>query len=374
MDDFRRIAILGLGLMGGSMALALKGAGYRGKIVGFDLCQETIKKGLGIGAIDMGASSPEEAVQEADLVIMAVPIGSYQELFQRISPYLDKSTVVTDLGSVKGHVVRLAEVYLPKEIQFIGGHPMAGSEKGGLMAATGTLFENAYYFLTPTPNTTSQVMEQIKGLIQGIGAYPIPVDPLEHDKIAASISHIPHLTAVLLVYLLQTDSHLAYLPFVGGGFRDTTRIASGNPEMWKDIFFYNKEEMIQGIEKLESSLERFKGYLKEEARVEMLQTLREVKAVRDGIPYGLPDYIPPLFDLIIDIEDRPGSLGELTGLLGDNNINIKEIEILHAREEEKGAIRVGFKTAADEKKALELLKRGSFPSIYRRGVGENVKD
>ncbi len=360
MEIFRKITVIGMGLIGGSMALALKRVNYGAWIVGYDLSIDSLESALRAGAIDQIAKSIQEAVRDSELVVLAVPVGHYGAIMRAMAPHLGKGVIVTDVGSVKGHVCQLAADILPETAVFIGGHPMAGSEQGGFTAATPTLFENAYYFVTPQNNTSEDGLSRLRDLIQAMGAYPIPLKGAEHDKIAATISHIPHLAAVILVGLLESDERLSYQSFVGGGFRDTTRIASGSPEMWKDIFLYNRKEMLRGIQKLEQGIGEIKGYLEEKDEFNILRLLKNAKNTRDQIPHRLPDYIVPLYDIVIDLEDRPGAIGELTQLLGDNNINIKEIEVLHVREGERGAIRVGLETLEGEKQALELLKRRSF--------------
>ncbi|SDJ96570.1 prephenate dehydrogenase [Natronincola ferrireducens] len=372
MHPFNNIVIIGVGLIGGSIALSLKKAGYRGKIIGCDLSQEALEEAKALGVIDMGYSSLKDAVQGADLVIVATPVGYYSGIFKEIAPFLPKNVIVTDVGSVKGYVEKAASKDLPQDIQFIGGHPMAGSEKGGIKAATPFLYENAYYFLTPNSNTKEDTINKLKTFVEILGAYPVIVEPQQHDKIVALISHIPHLAAVLLANMLDRQNSISYIPFVGGGFRDTTRIAAGNPHMWKDIFFLNQTEVLEGIEALEDMLEEFKHLLKTQGYKGVLETLEKAKLIRDSIPHTYRDYIPPLYDLIIDVEDRPGILGELTQIIGNHKINIKEIEILHERQGEKGAVRIGLASKEEQEKAFYILREGGFPLTYRKGEIEDV--
>ena len=368
MQQFQQIVIIGMGLMGGSLALALKNNGYKGKIIGCDLSKATLVEAKGMGIIDEYHIKPGDAVLKADLIVLAIPVGGYINIFQEIGPYLAKDVIVTDLGSVKMEVERVAATFLPQGVQFLGGHPMAGSEKGGIKAATPFLFENAYYFLTPNKKTSRTSIRRVEKLVKNIGAYPVIMEANQHDKIVARISHLPHLTAVLLTSVLGRNNNISYLPFVGGGFRDSTRIASGNPQMWKDIFFSNQMEILKGIEIFEKLLQDFKEKLINEEDQLIFAILEEAKKLRDRMPHTGRDYIPPIYDLIIDAQDRPGVLGELTQIIGDKGINIKEIEILHARQGVKGAIRVGFATKEEEEKAFYLLKNGDFPLTYRKGV------
>ncbi|AOT70487.1 prephenate dehydrogenase [Geosporobacter ferrireducens] len=367
MDFFNKITFIGLGLIGGSMAAALKKRGYGGELVGYDASGDASIEGKKWGIIDHKADTLKDAVADADLVVLCTPIAAYAQILKEISPHLKNEAILTDVGSVKGCVADLVKGHINPNIQFIGGHPMAGSEKGGLKAASATLFENAYYFLTPGQETVNGTVAKMETFVKSLGAYPVVVGQREHDKITARISHIPHLAAVILTNLLDREGGVNSVAFAGGGFRDTTRIASGNPAMWKDIFFYNKEEMLQGIQSLEKMLSEFRELLEKKKEDQVLDLLNKAKFIRDGVPKGLPDYMPPLYDIVVDVEDRPGILGELTQLMGDHSMNIKEIEILHAREGEQGAVRMGFATAQEQEQAFLVLRGGGFSRTYMKG-------
>ncbi|MFZ5968702.1 MAG: prephenate dehydrogenase/arogenate dehydrogenase family protein [Bacillota bacterium] len=366
MDGFQRISIIGLGLMGGSFALALKNRKIPCKIVGYDTSSEYLMAAKASGAIDVAAAHMKEAVADAQLVVIAVPIGYYPEVFQGIADHLSPHCIVTDVGSVKSYVVEMAKQFLPDTIQFIGGHPMTGSEKGGFHAADPYLYENAYYFLTKESSTNMEALNQIELMIKTLGAFPVVSPPEEHDQIVSLISHLPHLIASVLVNMMDQNKGISYLPFVGGGFRDTTRIASGNPAMWKDIFFYNKDQVLKSISSFEVLLKTFRDSLESNHSDLIFKDLENAKLIRDSIPHQGRDYISPLFEIIVSVEDRPGVLAELTHVIGSNAINIKEIEILHARQEEKGAVRLAFASLSDRDAALAILKQGKFPHSYAK--------
>jgi len=360
MEEFQRISIIGMGLIGGSIALGLKRSGYLGEIVGQDVSLQSLELAEKIGAIDRYTTSLMEAVSDADLVVIAVPIGYYEDIFREISGFLKPYTVVTDVGSVKKHVMNLAAEYLPRHVQFLGGHPMAGSEKTGIRSASPNLFENAFYFLTPTETTSTQTIDKIKKLIEMIGVYPVIIDSDSHDHIVSLISHIPHLIAGMLVNLLDRSPDIPYLSYAGGGFRDATRIASGNPGMWKDILITNKNEIIKGIEELEQILMDFKKNLIVNDQQKIMDTLKRAKEIRDSIPKHVKDAIPAVYEVVLDVRDRPGILGEVTYLMGENSININEIEIVHAREGKNGAVRMGFSTAEEQKSAFYIFKEAGY--------------
>lgn len=371
MDQFDRIAIIGMGLIGGSLAIAIKKKGFNGKIIGSDRLASSLEKAKAMGTIDIAAKNIKEAVTDAKLVVIAVPIEYYSQIFEEIAPYLSRETIVTDMGSVKSHVNDIALEYLPNKANFVGGHPMAGSEKTGIKAATPFLYENVYYFLTPTEITSLEAVSKVRSLIEFIGAYPVMVSPEEHDSIAARISHLPHLMAVMLVNMLDKGKRADYLPFAGGGFRDTTRIASGNPDMYKNILRFNKDELIQCIEDFEKMLMDFKSILIKEEMNQIFQTLEKAKMIRDSIPRHSKDYMPPLYEIFVSEEDRPGILAKLTKLMGENNINISEIEIHNGREGKKGAIRIGIKSYKEGEKALSILKKENFVLSYSKRNNEN---
>ncbi len=367
MLSIEKITILGIGLIGGSIALGLKEGGYRGTIVACDLYKETLEEAMEIGAVDYVTLDPGEAVKDSDLVIIALPLGGYHKLLEGILPKLKATAIVTDVGSVKGFVKNIVDSTLGKEIQFIGGHPMAGSDKGGIKAASSILFENAYYFIAPEENTKAETIVIMKDFIRTLKAYPVLVTPSEHDKIVAQISHLPHLLAVLLVNMLDSGNGISYLPFVGGGFRDSTRIAAGNPDIWRDIFLYNKGELIDGINSFQEILSEYKSMLASENETALLQGLKKARLLRSSIQQHAAGYMPPLYEIIVGVADKPGVIGELTGIIGENKLNIKEIEILHSREGEEGAIRIGFEKSSEVERAIDILSACSYKILYKRG-------
>lgn len=352
--------------MGGSLALGLKRAGYRGCITGCGSSFPTLEEAQNLGAIDRISQSYGEAVQDADLVIIAAPLGYYENIFKSIAPCLKSDVVVTDIGSVKGYVMEAAETWLPGNICFIGGHPMAGSEKSGIKAASSVLYENAYYFICPGKGVPSEAVELIKAMVAMLKAYPVVIEAEMHDKIVAKISHLPHIVASSLVKVLESDGELSHMTFAGGGFRDTTRIASSEPNMWKDILLYNRQEVLSYIELLEKKLGSFKQILKAGRSDEIYDFFSQSKAIRDQLPAKIRGNITRLYEISISVEDRPGSLGKLTCLMGDHDINIKEIEVLHSRDGEEGAIRLAFDSLAFAEKALALLEKEKFKVTYYR--------
>ena len=364
MVNIKRISIIGLGLMGGSFALALKNRGFEGTIVGYDTSKNCVKEALRVQAIDIAANSLREAVTDVQIVVIAVPISKYEIILKEISPFLCANCIVTDVGSVKARAFQIANRLLPKHVHFIGGHPMTGSEKEGFKAADPFLYENAYYFLIFEKDTPINFVKTVEHVIKGLGAYTVYLSPEEHDLIVSRISHLPHIIAITLVNFIDKNKGISHLPFVGGGFRDTTRIASGNPNMWRDILFANKKEIIKSIESFQLLLDEFKYNLGHDKNEYIVRSLKNAKSIRDSIPYHGRDYMSPLFEIIVSIEDRPGTIAEITQLISSNNVNIKEIEILHSRQNEGGALRLAFESERDQSLVSKILKQNGFHNIY----------
>ena len=256
--SFNKISIIGVGLIGGSLGLALKGKKPNFKIVGIDK-QKIIEKAIARGAIDEGTVNPEEGVKEADIVIIATPVKTILDLLPKISPFLKKGCLVTDTGSTKGQIVGRANQVLSKDIFFVGGHPMAGSEKCGIEEANPHLFRNRTYILTPDKKSNLIAIDKIFSLIKMIGANRLVLDPFEHDRIVGAVSHLPQIVAVSLINsiseLALRGNNTNYFRAIGEGFKDMTRIASSPYKIWEDICVTNQENILKMIQE-------FKNYLK----------------------------------------------------------------------------------------------------------------
>jgi len=255
-SDFRKITIIGIGLIGGSLGLALKEKNPNFKIVGIDK-QEIIEKAIARSAIDEGTENLEEGIKEADIIIIATPIKTILNILTQINPFLKKGCIITDTGSTKKQIVERAEKVLSKDIFFIGGHPMAGSEKYGIDSANSHLFQEKTYILTPTKKSDSAALEKIFLLIKMVGANKLILDPLEHDRIVSAVSHLPQIIAVSLI---NTISELAlrgnnnYFKAVGKGFKDMTRIASSPYKIWEDICETNQQNILETIQEFRKYL------------------------------------------------------------------------------------------------------------------------
>jgi prephenate dehydrogenase len=257
-SDFKKITIIGVGLIGGSLGLALKERKPNFKIVGIDK-QEIIEKAIARGAIDEGTVNLEEGIKEADIIIIATPVKTILNILTQINPFLKKGCLVIDTGSTKQQIVQKANKALSKDVFFIGGHPMAGSEKCGIESANPHLFQDKTYILTPTKKSNFIAVEKISSLIKMIGANRLILDPIEHDRIVGAVSHLPQIIAVSLINtigeLALRGNNNNYFKAIGEGFKDMTRIASSPYKIWEDICDTNQENILEMIQE-------FRNYLK----------------------------------------------------------------------------------------------------------------
>jgi prephenate dehydrogenase len=262
----KKLVIFGVGLIGGSVALALKKAGYSLQIVGVGRTEESLKNALDLGVIDVATHRVVDALKDADIVLIATPVAQTSSILLSIKPYLAPNTVITDAGSTKGDVLRCAEEILgPQFNQFIGGHPIAGAEKSGVTAATADLYSNKNVVLTPTTITSKQVINAVTQLWQACGAKVSEMPAETHDSICAAVSHLPHLLAFALVDEIASRPNAQQLfSFAASGFRDFTRIAGSHPEMWRDISLANKEALLAELNAYETELSSLKTMLQNE--------------------------------------------------------------------------------------------------------------
>ena len=275
-----KLVIFGVGLIGGSVALALKKAGNSPQIVGVGRTEESLKTALELDVIDIATSNIQDALQNADLVIIATPVAQTPAILKSIKPYLSSKTIITDAGSTKGDVLYCAKEILGElSSQFIGGHPIAGAEKSGVTAAIATLYENKNIVLTPTADTSKQAIEMVTQLWQTCAAKVSIMSADTHDNIFAAVSHLPHLLAFALVDNIAARPNAEQLfSFAANGFRDFTRIAGSHPEMWRDISLANKDALLIELDAYETHLSSIKKML-QHGDGASLQTLFERASV-----------------------------------------------------------------------------------------------
>ena len=278
LNNLDRIAIVGVGLLGGSIGLALRARGYRGVRVGIGRRMSSLRKALACEAVDEVTRDIAQGVVGARLVILCTPIGRFETLIPAMVAGLDADAYVTDVASTKAEVVRMAEKLLPRSVRFVGSHPMAGSEKTGVEFARADLFDRALCVVTPRPTTPPATARWMRQFWEAIGGESVVVDPARHDKLLAHVSHLPHAVATALVSMA---AHHSAIDLAGPGFADTTRIASGDPAMWTDIFRTNRRAMLQAIDHLVRELGRFRRFVERDDDDAIFRWLTDNKKTRD---------------------------------------------------------------------------------------------
>lgn len=262
----KKIVIFGVGLIGGSVALALKKAGSNAEIVGVGRSTESLQTAMDLGVIDVASSSVATAVENADVILIATPVAQTPDILSAIKPHLNSNTVITDAGSTKSDVLAYAKQVLgDKAGQFVGGHPIAGAEKSGVTAAKADLYVNKNVILTPVPENSAEAISRVKALWQLCGANVSDMTAATHDSVFAAVSHLPHLLAFALVDDIASRPNAEQLfSFAASGFRDFTRIAGSHPEMWRDISLANKTALLAELTAYQAELAQLKQLLETE--------------------------------------------------------------------------------------------------------------
>jgi prephenate dehydrogenase len=265
-STLKKLVIFGVGLIGGSVALALKQAGLNTHIVGVGRTRESLDEALKLNIIDEAQSDVATALQGADVVLIAAPVAQTRQILSAIKPYLTSEMVITDAGSTKGDVIQAAQQVLDTQFsQFVGGHPIAGAEKSGAAAARADLYQDKNVIITPTDITSSHAAEVVRRLWQACGGLVSTMPPTQHDRIFAAVSHLPHLLAFALVDELASRPNAEQLfSFAASGFRDFSRIAGSHPEMWRDISLANKSALLSEISAYQAELATIKQLLESE--------------------------------------------------------------------------------------------------------------
>src|SRR5687767_11342353 len=264
-----RLSIIGVGLLGGSIGLAVKAAGIPCRVVGYGHRRETLRRALEVGAIDESASSSKEAVRDADLIILCTPVGLFERILSEIAGEIPDAAILTDVGSTKRSVVELGERLASTSAHFVGSHPMAGSEKRGVEFARADLFQGAQCIVTPTDRTDATALARVEDFWRKLGMTTTRMSPEDHDRLICDVSHLPHAVAAALI-AMQPD---AALPLAGKGFLDTTRIAGGDGALWRDILHDNADNVVDSIQRFRAQLDQVLKLLEPDKRDELAKWL-----------------------------------------------------------------------------------------------------
>ena len=279
---FDKVTIIGVGLIGASFSLAMKKNGLCGKVCGFGRNRENLIRAKEKGMIDSFESDVVSACKGADFIMLSSPVGSFQDIVRKASRSFKKGAVVTDAGSVKGKLVYELEKLMPEGVHYIGGHPIAGSDRSGIDASNEELFRDAKCIITPTENSDAGPLQSVTGLWEALGSEVITMTPEKHDKVYAAVSHLPHLIAYNIMNTVA-EIDTSHLKFCGQGFKDTTRIASSSPELWRDICIMNRENLIEMISVFQKNLETLGQYLRASDPVSIEKEFRKARTLREGI-------------------------------------------------------------------------------------------
>jgi prephenate dehydrogenase len=347
----RQIAnVIGLGLVGGSVAIGLRQRGWR--VHGEDADPATVRKAVERGVIDAAGLAAD-----ADMTFVAVPVLAVADQVKRA---LDETTgFVTDVGSVKAPVCEACD-----DPRFVGGHPMAGSELDGLDGADGDMFNGAIWVLTPGPHTDARSLSAVTGVVKALGAEVVALAPDRHDQVVAIVSHVPHLTAATLMTLAsdRAEEHAALLRLAAGGFRDMTRIASGHPDIWLDICAENRAAIVSALDGLLERLGDVRRIVDADDRAALHGTLARARDARTNLP-GRVTHPEAMAEVRIPIPDRLGAAAELFTLAAELGVNIANFEVVHMAESNRGVAVVLVDAASTELFRGGLLARGFKPAV-----------
>ena len=354
--DSLTYGFIGLGLIGGSIAKAIKNADKDSRIMAYTPHKETVDKAHAEGTIDLPLYEIGPEFSDCDFVFLCAPVELNNENLKTLLPHLSAKTTVTDIGSVKSSIHQVVKE-LGLESQFIGGHPMAGTERIGYSNSKPGILENAYYIITKTELSSKERLDVYTELVRMIKAIPLVVPYEQHDYITAAISHVPHVISASLVNLVKNSDGEDQLmkTIAAGGFKDITRISSSSPIMWKQICMTNSYNISDLLGSYIDSLMDIKLAIDEKDEDKIMNFFESAREYRESFIDTSSGPIKKVFTIHVEIDDKPGNLAKVATLLSDNMINIKNIGIVHNREYERGTLRIEFHSSEDQLKAKELL-------------------
>ena len=361
-----KIGFIGLGLIGGSIAKAIRQYYPDYEIVAFDKSKESLALATQESTIDVAATTIDNNFHNCNYIFLCAPVASNTAYLKQITEYLNDDCILTDVGSVKTDIHEEVKA-LGIEKYFIGGHPMAGSEKSGYSNSKAMLIENAYYILTPTSEVSQEKVDAYEHFIESLKALPIVLDYQLHDYITGTISHLPHIIASSLVnFVKQHDTNDELMKnLAAGGFKDITRIASSSPIMWQNICLKNKQNIVDILDQYIDSLEDFKEAIEREDDLDLYNRFDSSRNYRNSMPASSAGPIKKSFAVYCDIIDEAGGIAAIATILASNNISIKNIGIIHNREFEEGVLRIEFYDEDSTKRAVELLQKFRY-IVYER--------
>lgn len=362
----KTIAFIGLGLIGGSIAKAIRKVHPDYRLLAYASHKETLVAALSSNTIDAVLEKQDERYGTCDYIFLCAPVEHNLNYLIYLKDVISAHCIITDVGSVKGIIHQRVEE-LGMERNFIGGHPMAGSERSGFSSSSERLLENAYYIITPGGEVALESLTDFTELVSSLGAIPMVLTAQEHDYITAGVSHLPHIIASALVNLVNAlDNDQEYMKTIAaGGFRDITRIASSSPVMWQQICLENKSNISTVLDEYIRMLIQIRCTIDNQEADNLYQMFASSKDYRDSIDMTSNGPISKLHVLYLDIADEAGGIATIATILAMDNINIKNIGIIHNREFEQGVLKIEFYEENALKEAIALLKKRNY-IVYER--------
>lgn len=355
---------IGLGLIGGSIARAIREKHPASRIIAYDINETALQTALSDGVINEAATTINEQFSCCDYLFLCAPVQKNDENLAAVKKIITPACLLTDVGSVKSEIheaIRSAGL----ERQFVGGHPMAGSERTGYVNSRALLLENAYYILSPTDSVPVEKVEEYRDLVASLGAIPLILDCAQHDYATAAISHLPHIIAAALVNLVKSsDNEDGTMKMIAaGGFKDITRIASSSAQMWQQICLTNTDNIASLLDDYINSLTRIRTNLCNRNGDALYELFDSARIYRDGFIDTPSGPIKAVYTITIDIADEPGALAAIATILALHQISIKNIGIVHNRETENGVLRIEFYEEESIRKASEILSAKGY-TVY----------
>ncbi len=363
--DNRTYGFVGLGLIGGSIARAIRVSEPNARIIAYTPHRSTVDSAYDEGIIDTPLYSIGEEFRECDYIFLCAPVEINNDNLRALVPFVDKTTTITDIGSVKTGIHELV-TELGIEDQFIGGHPMAGTERIGFANSRAGILENAYYIITKTDSTDEKRLEDYVSLVRSLRCIPLVVPYRLHDYITAAISHVPHVISASLVNLVKDSDNEEHLmkTIAAGGFKDITRISSSSPQMWNQICMTNSGNITELLDRYIDSLRSIRAAISEHDETAVTEFFSSAREYRESFTDISSGPIRKVHRLSVEIDDRPGNLVAVATLLSGNNINIKNIGIRHNREYQRGTLMLELHDKKGLEESLDILGRAGY-NCYR---------
>lgn len=358
------LGFIGLGLIGGSIARGIKRARPDTRIMAYMRTRSRLEQAKEEGIVDLILDQPDDNLRLCDVIFLCTPVEYNEQYLSALLPFLKPGALITDVGSTKESIHELVTT-LHMESCFIGGHPMAGSEKTGYENSSDHLLENAYYIITPTSQSSQEALDFMVDLAGMIGSIPIVLNYKEHDRIVAAISHLPHIIASSLVNLVSAEDNREEMMkrLAAGGFKDITRIASASPEMWEQICMTNTDHIAAMLQTYIDSLQQVHTQLKEHNSAAIHDLFATSRNYRDSVSDINRGSVTPDYSFHVDVLDEPGAISTLAVILSSNGISIRNIGINHNREHQEGVLAVSFYDEESRQKAWKQLLRFNYRLI-----------